>query len=268
MPFLKWVGGKGAIAEQILERLPEHIEDYCEPFLGGGSILEALLESGSLRGRVVVGDLNRKLIDTYLAVKNDVEQLIADLETVSADVTEEGYYKARTLFNTAPTPALFIYLNKVGFRGLYRENASGVFNVPYGHYKNPTVFDAGYLRRLSGLYNAHKVSFVCTTWQETVKSLTKKSVVYLDPPYVKLLATTFTEYSAGGFGDAASNDLINWMKTSEAFILYSNHATTEMVGLLQGWNVHTFEARRAIHSKDPSSTAAEILASNKRKSIA
>jgi DNA adenine methylase len=245
----------------ILECLPAQIDDYYEPFVGGGSVLEAVLRSGRVRGKVRVGDINGKLVNTYIAVKDDVVGLIKQLRELN-DYSETAYYAARQKFNDAPTPALFIYLNKVGFRGLYRENSAGKFNVPYGNYKNPGIFDEHYLKELSELYRRYDVEFVCASWQATVLPMKQGDVVYLDPPYVKLNATTFTAYMADGFGSAESKELIRWMLSSPAGILYSNHATPEVKGLLSGWVIKSFEARRAIHSKDPSSTATEILAFN------
>jgi DNA adenine methylase len=263
--MLSWVGGKSAHVPRILAALPPVVHTYHEPFLGGGSVLEAVLRSGRVQGNVYASDANPKLIALFRAVKDDVDTLISELTDLRRNTTSAAFYKARDRFNAAPTAALFLYLNKLGFRGLYRENRAGNFNVPFGNYSKPRVFDTGKLRELSELYRRYDVRFSCQPWQAALCNAMGdgQACVYLDPPYVKLSATTFVAYTAGGFSAAEGKALQDAMQGAQALVVYSNHDTPEVLAALQGWTIERFSARRSIHSKDPSKCTMELLAVNR-----
>eukprot|EP00798_Chlamydomonas_sp_ICE-L_P019713 gene19713-26404_t len=153
----------------LQNHIPEAVEGYFEPFLGGGSILLNVLKlanAGSLNlsGPVVVNDSNTALINAFRTIKNNVEELVPYLAELFSNCTEEAFYQARTLFNlckdsnTIQSAGLFVYLNRTCFRGLYRESMSGAYNVPYGNYKNPS-FDARLLRELSVTFHTWDVLF-------------------------------------------------------------------------------------------------------------
>lgn len=258
---LTWAGGKRQLVGQILGRAPERFGGYFEPFLGGGAALVAVLESGRARGRVRAGDANAKLIAVYTAIRDDVEGLVTALHSLAPGaLDQETYYQRRAEFNARPTPALFMYLNAACYRGLYRENASGGFNVPFGSPKSFSP-DAANLRALSDLFRSHGVEFVAGPWQETVAGASPGDFVYCDPPYTPLNKGSFTTYVAGGFGPAEHAALVAWMRSTPAGVLYSDHDTPEVVAALgEGWRVDRVSARRAINSKRPEARCDEILA--------
>lgn len=156
-PFLKWVGGKGKLLTQLLPLLPSGVERmrHVEPFSGGAAMFFARSPE-----RAVLCDFNRSLVDTYLAVRDEVDSVIAELETLQMSHAAGSYYGVRDRYNSAVSgggkrqprserAAMFIYLNKTCFNGLHRVNRRGEFNVPEGRYKNPRILDESTLRAAS-----------------------------------------------------------------------------------------------------------------------
>ena len=166
-PFVKWVGGKGQLIEQLEKHIPTDGEKvltkYAEPFVGGGALLFNILSKYNFES-LYIGDTNAELINAYNVVKNNVEELIkklVDMQLAFVPMDENGrkyyYYTARDKFNSLilnkdtaiEKASLFIFLNKTCFNGLYRVNKKGQFNVPMGAYKNPTICDEYNLRNVS-----------------------------------------------------------------------------------------------------------------------
>jgi len=133
-PFIKWVGGKTNLLPEILDRLPPHINNYTEVFLGGGSVFYELYDKNLITGPILLNDYNSKLITTYQQVRDNTEALNKELYMRKILHDKDHYYRERSAFNSATDPldiaAGFIYLNKTCFNGLYRVNAAGDFNVP------------------------------------------------------------------------------------------------------------------------------------------
>jgi DNA adenine methylase len=232
-PFIKWVGGKSQILDAIISRFPKHINNYYEPFLGGGSVLLGLLNAISankikLDGNIYASDLNDGLIATYINIKLTPETVIMETEilvtayntcpvmTVPAKSTspqtldeamqskENYYYWIRKLFNamtpvekqTAKGSANFIFLNKTCFRGLYREGPKG-FNVPFGNYANPGIIDKQHIMQISAAIQ--NVNFTVCPYQTAIQQVKTGDFVYLDPPYVPKKETSFVDYTNSGF---------------------------------------------------------------------
>tara|TARA_R110002073_G_scaffold37127_1_gene107702 strand:- start:955 stop:1731 length:777 start_codon:yes stop_codon:yes gene_type:complete len=253
-PFLKWVGGKTQILPTVLKYLPSGDNDdtYFEPFLGGGSVLLEFLETRKPNGRVVANDLNESLIDTWRAVKEDprglyerVAELVAAHE--AEDDKKEFYYSVRTEFNRDRTPERFVYLNKMCFRGLWREGPRG-FNVPYGNYKKPEVINLEHILKISKLIQ--NVCFIHGRYEDALPGITPRDFVYMDPPY----AGTFTGYNRDKWDDQTFFDFVKrlpctyTMSNSGADIVTANFKVEEVI-----------QARRAITSNDPSKKANEVI---------
>lgn len=207
-PFIKWVGGKRQILPFILSRLPSTFNSYYEPFVGGGALFWSLYNAGRLsdikNGNVVLSDANLRLIRTYRAVRDDVELVI---DVLRACINSKDFYlemRASDVdaMSNANVAAWFIYLNKCGFNGLYRVNSKNQFNVPYGDQPTAQVgplTDADHLRVCSMALQG--VELRNCDFQAAVDEAWTGSLVYFDPPYVPLTATSnFTSYTAGGFG--------------------------------------------------------------------
>ena len=166
-PFIKWVGGKTQLLPEIRQKYPENITRYCEPFVGGGAVLFDVLQTFHPQ-EVLINDINPELINLYENIRDNCDQLIQLLnqfqteyqETPEAD-RQNLYLGKRATYNhfiTEENPehnlekaALFIYLNKTCFNGLYRVNQKGLFNVPFNRARNPLICDAENIRECSQL---------------------------------------------------------------------------------------------------------------------
>ena len=232
-PFVKWVGGKGQLIEQLSELLPRDFAErrkvvYVEPFVGGGAMLFYMLSTYTNIVRAVANDLNADLVTTYKTVRDKSEPLIASLKKMQrefyalADETQrrDCYLRQRERYNSHPSgdveiAALFIFLNRTCFNGLYRVNAKGLYNVPYGKAVRPLICDEDNLRAASALLQ--KVEFTCEDFGEVEKKVTDKAFWYLDPPYRPLTQTaSFTAYSKGGFDDEQQRRLAQLCRRLDA----------------------------------------------------
>lgn len=163
-PYLKWAGGKRQLMPEIQRTIPRRYTTYYEPFVGAGALLFAIQPR-----RAVINDHNEQLIVTYMAIRDDVEALIALLKTHKENTSQEYFYEIRSLDRDAEAfaalspvekAARLIYLNKTCFNGLYRVNLQGLFNVPYGRYKNPAIFDEESLQAVSRYLNGNDVDIL------------------------------------------------------------------------------------------------------------
>jgi len=241
-PFVKWAGGKSQILGDIRRKYPmglgSTITKYAEPFVGGGAVLFDVLSQFKMK-EVYISDINRELIQTYTAIRDNVAELIAhlkDLElkylSASDDARKETYYSVRDHFNVLKSVgnesiemvALFIFLNRTCFNGLYRVNSHGAFNVPQGSYKNPTICDERNLLAVSEKLQG--VTIVCADYKESRSFIDSTTFVYFDPPYRPLTVTaSFTSYVENGFGDKEQAELaafINEISKCGASIVASN----------------------------------------------
>jgi len=216
-PFVKWVGGKTQLLDEIQKSLPKDFSKrkdvvYVEPFVGGGAVLFWILQKYPNITSAVINDINSELICTYQVIKNEVEELIKVLSTIQAEYIpknqedrKEYFLQKRSLYNSGnldelQTAALFIFLNRTCFNGLYRVNSKGEFNVPHGKYANPKICDADNLRAVSALLQ--KVKILCGDYAETLSFASKNTLFYCDPPYRPLTETSaFTSYTKDGFSD-------------------------------------------------------------------
>lgn len=256
-PFLKWAGGKRQIVEALVEQADRagRYKRYHEPFVGGGALYFELKRLNRLKGKeAYLSDTNSKLIDTYLAVREDAGSVIGLLREHAARHSEEYYYEVRDqspsdIFARA---ARIIYLNKTGYNGLFRENSKGVYNVPYGRYKNPAICDEPNLRAVSeALQDARIEARPFTTVVDYAK---RGDFVYFDPPYDPVSKTSsFTRYSMAGFGPDDQRQLAH---TASALhergvkVLVSNSMTPLIRSLYAGpFAIEGVQAKRHINSK-------------------
>lgn len=224
-PFIKWAGGKSQLLDMIREKYPNTIEKYCEPFVGGGAVLLDVLANFQPK-EVLINDINPELVNTYIHVKNNAEAVIALLSEMQTlflgmdnDARKDYFYSKRNRFNelilqsadTVEKAALFIFLNKTCFNGLYRVNGKGLYNVPMGSYKNPPICDADNIRLISGLLQNVKIK--CGDYSQCADFIDKNTFVYIDPPYRPLSETSsFTSYAKTEFGDEQQIQLGHFME--------------------------------------------------------
>ena len=220
-PFLKWVGGKTQLLPELVARLPidfsETVRVYSEPFVGGGALLWRILSRPNRLERVVINDLNPDLANAYRVIQSRVEDLIASLQDLQRDYQalsaeesrKEFFLSIRTAYNQSagkPTTdavrraAQMLFLNRTCFNGLYRVNAKGSFNVPFGRYAKPQICDEETLRADSAALVG--VEIQNGDFATAVSDASSDWFVYFDPPYRPLsLTSSFCDYTQGGFDD-------------------------------------------------------------------
>lgn len=217
-PFVKWAGGKTKLLEEVRKSLPDDLHKcehltYVESFVGGGAVLFWILQEYPNISRAIINDINEELMCTYRVIKQNVYQLIAELECLqeqylsrNAEERKEFFLEKRKAFNSknksdVETASLFVFLNRTCFNGLYRVNSKGEFNVPHGKYINPKICDRDNLLAVSKLLQ--RVEILCGDFATTEKFAGPGVIFYLDPPYKPLSETSsFTSYSSYGFDDA------------------------------------------------------------------
>lgn len=276
-PILKWAGGKTQILKQIIDLVPCEIKNYYEPFVGGGSVLLGILSSNIyIKGNIYVSDANMLLISLYQNVQLHVDELIRELKNLrdeyeGAEDKKQFYYTIRIRFNeklelrdiSCSTSAMFLFLNKTCFRGLYREGPKG-FNVPYGHYKKVSFYDEELLRAVSKLIQ--RVTFSCCSFEETFHKLEEDDFIYLDPPYVPEKSTSFVSYTSKGFDETQHQllfDECHKLKARGVNMLLSNLCCEQVVNTFTGnYVVKEIKCRRSINSKTPDETTKEVLITN------
>jgi len=245
-PFLKWAGGKSQILNSIRSKYPAGLGDsitkYAEPFGGGGAVLFDILGRCNMR-EIYISDINRELIQTYTAIRDNIGELVYSLKNLEQqyliagdDVRKEVYYSARDRFNVLKSmgvesvelAALFIFLNRTCFNGLYRVNAHGAFNVPQGSYKSPTICDKRNLLAVSEKLQGVMIKYA--DYKDSRAFIDKRTFAYFDPPYRPLSATaSFTAYANDGFNDEQQIELarfIDEMSERGAWVVASNSDPT------------------------------------------
>ena len=219
-PFIKWVGGKGQLLEQLDAQLPANFENwndvtYIEPFVGGGAMLFYMLQQYPNIRRAVINDVNSDLTTCYRTVRDMPEQLITSLmeiqnaynELESEEGRKEFFLAVRDRYNEKNLEPLenttkFFFLNRPCFNGLYRVNKRGLFNVPFGKYTNPQICDPATIRKDSELLQ--HVEILTGDFEETFNYAQGNTLFYFDPPYRPLSDTSsFNDYSKEAFNDDA-----------------------------------------------------------------
>ena len=253
MPFLKWVGGKRQLMNEIEPLIPSKISTYYEPFIGGGAVL-----LNQQPKRAIVNDYNSELINVYKMVRDHVEELIEDLATheneseyfyrIRVQDREEGFENLSALKRASRV----IYLNKTCFNGLYRVNSSGEFNTPFGRYKSPNIVNEPVLRAVSRYLQNNDIELLSGDFEDALKGVRKGAFVYLDPPYDPVSkSSNFTGYVEGGFGSDQQERLRNvCIKLHQKGVnfLLSNSATPFIKELYKDFEIIEVGAKRHINS--------------------
>ena len=291
-PFLKWIGGKTQIINDIISKIPKEVNNYHELFLGGGSVLLAVLSLQKqkkiiIKNKIYAYDINNDLINVYKNIQNKKEELhkfinlyIEEYDSIKGTIInrkptsideaktskESYYYWIRNKYNnidknTIECSALFMFINKTCFRGMYREGPNG-YNVPYGHYKKtPTIISETDLNYISDLIK--NVEFKHSSFTDSIKNVKEGDFVYLDPPYAPENANSFVGYVADGFNLETHKLLFNEIKNLKNIKFVMSNAKVELVtDNFKDYNNVDIIARRAINSKKPGSTTTEVIIYN------
>lgn len=291
-PFLKWVGGKTQILREIIAKVPSKIISYHEPFLGGGSVLLAILSLQrekiiDIERKVYAYDINKALINVYKKIQdnpnelyNIIDSYIQEYDSLSgteinrkpssideAKTSKESYYYwIRKRFNeidknSIESAALFMFINKTCFRGMYREGPNG-YNVPYGHYKNtPTIIRKDELNYISDLIQ--NVEFINCSFTESLTRVNNGDFVYIDPPYAPENKKSFVGYVSDGFNIDMHITLFDMIKTMDNVKFIMSNAKVDLITeTFKDYYCEDIIARRAINSKKPGSTTTEVIIYN------
>lgn len=268
-PVVKWVGGKRQLLPEIEKYIPNKISTYYEPFLGGGAVFFHLQ-----RKKAVVNDINEELINLYKVIKDNVDELIEDLQ--KHENTSDYFYDIRELdrdrekydkLTDIERASRIHYLNKTCFNGLFRVNQQGEFNAPFGKYKNPDFVNAITLKAVSNYFNKANITFKCGDFEEAVKGIRRGSFVYFDPPYDPVSdSSNFTGYDKGGFDrdeQIRLKKLCDKLNDRGVKFLLSNSATNFIKELYKDYRVEIVQAKRSINSKgDMRGEVDEVLVRN------
>jgi DNA adenine methylase len=257
-PFLKWVGGKRQLLDEILPIIDEECSTYVEPFIGGGAVLLELQPK-----KAIINDYNYELINVYNVIKNNPNALLECLEKHKLKNSEDYFYHTRALDRTQQYQKLteierasrIIYLNKTCYNGLYRVNGLGQFNSPFGKYKNPDIVNKTTILAVSKYLNTSNIKILNGDYKMALKGLRKGAFVYFDPPYMPISdSSSFTGYTASGFGFEEQEELRDeCVKLHEKGIrfLLSNSYCEEILKLygdIDGFVIKIVNAKRNINS--------------------
>jgi DNA adenine methylase len=297
-PIFKWVGGKTQIMDKLIVEFPLEINNYHEPFLGGGSILLTLLsyvKNGLIKvnGTIYAYDLNEPLIYMYKNIQMNHVELYEVIQNIITDFNESGngdinrklanigeakiakenyYYWIRSEYNklssddkkTVLGSAMFIFLNKTCFRGVFRVGPNG-FNVPYGHYLNPEIINREHLEEIHVLIQ--NVVFECCDFNVSLTRVHENDFVYLDPPYSPVNSTSFVGYTEKGFGTDNHNklfELIHGLTETNKKIMMSNSDVSLVRDNFTSdkYTISSIICKRSINSKNPNASAKEVIIKN------
>ena len=253
--FLKWAGGKLQLIEQFENLFPHKFHNYYEPFIGSGAVF-FYVKSKLKPNKVLLSDTNEELINCFLIVRDKPSELVELLLNHRKKHSKEYYYAVRSIesnrLDSVNRAARLIYLNKTCFNGLYRVNSKGQFNVPFGDYKSPSIFDKNILFQASQLLQG--VDLQVMTFEKVLDFAGKDDFVYFDPPYIPLSKTSsFTRYSKSDFSMKEQKRLCEVFETLDSrgcFVMVSNsdHALTRELYRQHSKNTVVVRAKRMINS--------------------
>ncbi len=269
-PFVKWAGGKRQLITQIRERMPEKYNDYYEPFVGGGAVIFDLLPANAL-----INDINKALINTYRTICNEPDAFLKEVNRLDNDMWEDGkkyYYTIREHYNDklmrseydVELAALFVFINKHCFNGLYRVNGKGLFNVPYNNSRRVSVDEDVIIATSEYLRG---VTIIDGDFEQACKNAKKGDFVFIDSPYAPLNPTSFESYTKEGF-DIESHKrlakLYDELTARGCYCMLTNH-NTELINELYGnkdYKIDVVSVKRMINSDASNRVGEEVIICN------
>ena len=254
-PMLKWVGGKRQLLSEIVPMIDKKCSTYVEPFLGGGAVLFNMQPK-----KAIINDYNKELINVYMTVRDNLDDLLLALEAHEKNNSADYYYEIRALdredsfktMSNVERAARIIYLNKTCYNGLYRVNSSGQFNSPYGKYKKPNIVNKAVLKAISKYFNSNEIKILSGDYREVLRDLETTAFVYLDPPYMPISSSSsFTGYTEGGFNYISQVELkeeCDRLTEQGIQFVQSNSDCEEIRELYKAYKIKTVQAKRSINS--------------------
>ena len=273
-PIVKWAGGKSQLLNRYSMFIPETFNAYHEPFVGGGALFFNLYSNKRI-GRAYLNDTNRDLVNLYICIQNDLEELKKELRMYEENkLSKQYYYKVRNLdrdgeaytrLTSVQRAARTLYLNKTCYNGLFRVNSKGQFNVPFGNYKNPKVLDTASLSAVSCALRLATIT--CLDFETALVAACPGDFIYLDPPYHPVSATaSFTSYTENSFSYTDQERLARTFRELDergCQVMLSNSCTEPIIELYKGYRMEKLMARRAINCQgDRRGPVPEIVVMN------
>lgn len=258
-PFIKWAGGKRGLLDSLLPFVPKEFGDYFEPFLGGGALFFALKNRGLLEAkRVYLNDKNAELMNAYLAIQNNTNELLKELAILQQNHNRETFYFIRNLDRQVEfvhledyfRAARFIYLNKTCFNGLCRYNSNGEFNTPMGSYKNPKIYDRDLI--MSANIAIKDAQIMNVDFEQAVINAKRGDFVYFDPPYYPISKTSsFVSYTDSFLENEQKRlfDVFVELNAKGVKVLQSNSDTDFIRELYKDFECIELKAKRVINCK-------------------
>ena len=269
-PIVKWAGGKRQLLPAIHERMPKEYDNYFEPFIGGGALLLDLQP-----GNATINDINESLINCYLQVRDNPNEVMSladgyDVAIQSAEEPKEYYYQVRNSFNEhlsnseydLEAAALFIFINKHCFNGLYRVNAKGLYNVPFNG-STTSSYSKDNLLAVSEYLQG--VNIMLGDFEEACKNAKEGDFVFFDSPYVPLKETTFEAYTKEGFAKEEHIRLANLFKHLDnigCYCMLTNHFTPFIEELYDGYSMDIVSVKRFINADASNRKGVEVIIRN------
>lgn len=269
-PFVKWAGGKRQLLPQIKERMPEKYNNYYEPFVGGGAVLFGLSPN-----QASINDINSALINAYKTIRNTPDKFLEAVRKLDSEIWEDGkkyYYSLRERYNDklmlgeydVELAALFVFINKHCFNGLYRVNGKGLFNVPYNNSRRTSV-DESLIMNVSK-YLQH-ISITDGDFEIACLNADKGDFIFLDSPYAPLNPTSFESYTKEGF-DIESHrrlaKLYDELSARGCYCMLTNH-NTDLIHTLydnKGYKLDVVNVKRMINSDASNRIGTEVIIRN------
>ena len=269
-PFVKWAGGKRQLLSQIKERMPEKYNNYFEPFVGGGAVAFELLPEKAL-----INDINKALINAYKQICDAPDAFLKTVNNLDAEMWEDGkkyYYSLREHYNDklmkaeydVELAALFVFINKHCFNGLYRVNGKGLFNVPYNNSRRVSVDEVA-IRDISKYLQG--ITIIDGDFEEACKGAKKGDFIFIDSPYAPLNPTSFESYTKEGF-DIESHRrlarLYDELTERGCYCMLTNH-NTELINDLYGnkdYAIDVVSVKRMINSDASNRVGEEVIICN------
>ncbi|MBQ8326590.1 MAG: DNA adenine methylase [Lachnospiraceae bacterium] len=269
-PFVKWAGGKRQLIPQIRERMPEQFNNYYEPFVGGGAVIFELLPENA-----VINDINRALINAYQMICDHPKEFLQEVNRLDAEMWEDGkeyYYSLREHYNDKlmrdefdeELAALFVFINKHCFNGLYRVNGKGLFNVPYNNSRRSSVDEQSIMEISEYLRN---VTIISGDFEVACEGASAGDFVFIDSPYAPLNPTSFESYTKEGFDIESHRRLANLFDELTArgcYCMLTNH-NTELINELygnKGYTIDVVNVKRMINSDASNRVGEEVIICN------
>lgn len=270
LPFVKWAGGKRQLLDRIKERLPLKYNNYFEPFVGGGAVLFGLKPE-----KAIINDINASLINAYKVIAHNTQDFLEYINTLDNGMWEDGkayFYALRERYNDkimqeeydVEMAALFVFINKHCFNGLYRVNGKGLFNVPYNNSRRSSI-DSNLIVNLSGYLK--NIQIMQGDFENVCQNAARHDFVFFDSPYAPLNPTSFESYTKEGF-DMESHKRLSKLfdKLTErgCYCMLTNH-NTEFINELyggKGYRMEVTSVKRMINSDASNRKGEEIIIRN------